>query len=97
MKILGCQIFAYDPTIDSPQSRGSNIRFFKVGVGNKLKENKIIKNLNLRKLSKKDFEILRKKSKVNMKSLKTILQENNHTKLCVVGVICYSKYKYMIT
>ena len=79
MKTLGCQIFAYDPTIDSPPTRGKNIRFFKVGVGYKLKETKIIRNLNFKKLSKKDYEMLRKHSKVNMKSLKTIFQENNHT------------------
>ena len=38
-----------------------------------------MKILNYKKLSKKDFEMLRKKKKVNMKTLKTIFQENNHT------------------
>lgn len=79
MDTLGCRIFAYDPTIDSPPQRGKNIQFFKVGVGNKLKEQNRVKILNYKKLSKKDFEMLRKKKKVNMKTLKTIFQENNHT------------------
>ena len=33
LPLIGCQIFAYDHTIDAPTRRGQNIRYFKTGVG----------------------------------------------------------------
>ena len=31
--IIGCQIFAYDHTIDAPAKRGQNIQYFQTGLG----------------------------------------------------------------
>ena len=31
--IIGCQIFAYDHTIDAPSKRGQNIQYFQTGLG----------------------------------------------------------------
>ena len=31
--LVGCQIFAYDHTIDAPPTRGKNIKYFKTGLG----------------------------------------------------------------
>ena len=33
LKSKGCQIFAYDHTINAPPRRGQNIQYFKTGVG----------------------------------------------------------------
>lgn len=33
MDLMGCKIFAYDHTIDAPELRGQNIRYFKTGLG----------------------------------------------------------------
>ena len=33
LNLKGCQIFAYDHTINAPPRRGQNIQYFKTGVG----------------------------------------------------------------
>ena len=34
MDRMGCTVLAHDHTVDFPETRGRNIRFFKLGLGN---------------------------------------------------------------
>ena len=40
MASLGCKVYAYDPTIDTPKFENANIRFEKIGLSGKISDGK---------------------------------------------------------